>query len=119
MSGWKKDERCSATIYLLLAQHMLVTLCEHHVLKLPFCQSLEGMFMSVRAESGYFKLFFSPSCLLTAMSVSAQAGLLPPSNHELELLISGRKSCFRKESPLLIMDQHKGSQKRLENPACK
>lgn len=99
MSQWKKDERGSATIDLLLAQDMLVTLCEHHILKLPFHTSLAGMFTSVRAESGCFKLFFSPPCLLTAMSVNAQAGLLPPSNHELELLNSGTKSRFRRVTP--------------------
>lgn len=60
MSGWKKDERGSATIYLLLAQHMLVTLFEHHILKFPSCTSLKGMLVSVRAEYGCVKLFFSP-----------------------------------------------------------
>lgn len=60
MSGWKKDERASAKIYLLLAQHMLVTLCEHHILKLPFCTSLEGVFMSVRANLDASSCSFPP-----------------------------------------------------------
>lgn len=74
------------------------------------------------SESRIWKLqavLFRPS-LLIAMSISAEeVGVLPPCDQELKLLNSGKKTPFRRGTPLLIMDQHISSQKRPENPACK
>lgn len=74
--------------------------------------------MSRRAESGSFKLFLT--LFIDCVGVSAENVGVPFScEQEMKLLNSGKRFPLKEGKPLLIMDQHIGSQEGSENPMCK